>query len=46
VARAARGHGALIRPMTRALGFSPPLTLRPEHLDLLVEAVRAGLDEC
>ncbi|WP_250549360.1 aspartate aminotransferase family protein [Pseudonocardia sp. H11422] len=43
VARAVRERGALIRPMTSALGFSPPLTLREEHLDLLVDAMRGGL---
>jgi adenosylmethionine-8-amino-7-oxononanoate aminotransferase len=44
VARAARERGVLVRPMTSALGFSPPLTARPEHLDQLVEAVRGALD--
>lgn len=44
VARAARERGVLVRPMTSALGFSPPLTARPEHLDLLVDAVRGALD--
>lgn len=45
VARAVRARGALVRPMSSALGFSPPLTLRPEHLDVLVDAVRGGLDD-
>ncbi len=44
VTRAVRERGVLIRPMISAVGFSPPLTLRAEHLDLLVDAVRAGLD--
>jgi 4-aminobutyrate aminotransferase-like enzyme len=26
------------------LGFSPPLTLADEHLDLLTDAVRGALD--
>jgi len=43
VARAARERGVLIRPMVSALGCSPPLTARPEHLDLLVDAVRGAL---
>lgn len=43
-ARAARGRGVLIRPMTSALGFSPPLTATTEHLDLLVDGVRGALD--
>ncbi len=45
VGMAVRGRGVLIRPMARALAFSPPLTLQTGHLDLLVEAVRGGLDE-
>ena len=45
VARAVRGRGALIRPMISALGFSPPLTTQTSHLDLLVDVVRAGLDD-
>jgi putrescine aminotransferase len=44
VFRATRERGVLIRPMVSALGFSPPLTATPEHLDLLAEATRAGLD--
>lgn len=44
VGAAVRERGVLIRPMTSALGFSPPLTLQPAHLDLLAEAVRGGLD--
>jgi adenosylmethionine-8-amino-7-oxononanoate aminotransferase len=45
VADAARGHGVIIRPMVSALGFSPPLTATEEHLDLLVDGVRKGLDQ-
>jgi putrescine aminotransferase len=44
VGRAVRERAVLVRPMTSALGFSPPLTLRPEHLDILCDAVRGGLD--
>jgi adenosylmethionine-8-amino-7-oxononanoate aminotransferase len=44
VARRARERGALVRPMISALGFSPPLTLADEHLDLLTDAVRGALD--
>ena len=44
VFRATRERGVLIRPMGSALGFSPPLTATAEHLDLLAEATRAGLD--
>lgn len=42
--RAARERGVLIRPMTSALGFSPPRTATTEHLDLLVDGVRGALD--
>ncbi|HVL86094.1 MAG TPA: aspartate aminotransferase family protein [Pseudonocardia sp.] len=44
VARAVREHGVLIRPTTSAVAFSPPLTLRAEHLAVLADSVRAGLD--
>jgi putrescine aminotransferase len=42
---AVRSRGVLIRPMVSAVAFSPPLTLRAEHLDVLVDAVRGGLDD-
>lgn len=45
VAGAAREHGALIRPMVSSLGFSPPLTITEEQLDLLVDATAAALDD-
>ena len=45
VGMAVRERGALVRPMATALAFSPPLTVATDHLDLLVEAVRGGLDE-
>ncbi|SFN91632.1 Adenosylmethionine-8-amino-7-oxononanoate aminotransferase [Pseudonocardia ammonioxydans] len=45
VFRAARERGVLIRPMGSAIGYSPPLTVTAEHLDLLAEATRAGLDD-
>ena len=45
VAGAAREHGALIRPMVSSLGFSPPLTVTEEQLDLLVDATAAALDD-
>ncbi len=46
VGKAVRARGVLIRPMTSAVAFSPPLTLRAEHLDVLVDAVREGLTAC
>jgi len=45
VAAAAREHGVLIRPMISSLGFSPPLTVTEEQLDLLVDATAAALDD-
>jgi adenosylmethionine-8-amino-7-oxononanoate aminotransferase len=45
VFEAVREHGALIRPMVSAVGFSPPLTTADEQLDELADAVRAGLDD-
>jgi adenosylmethionine-8-amino-7-oxononanoate aminotransferase len=45
VTRGARERGVLIRPMISSVGFSPPLTLADEHLDLLTEAVRGALDD-
>ncbi|MBV6762325.1 aminotransferase family protein [Rhodococcus opacus] len=45
VMHAVRRNGALIRPMGTAMGFSPPLTATEEHIDLLVDTVRTGLDE-
>jgi putrescine---pyruvate transaminase len=45
VAREARERGVLVRPMVSAIAVSPPLTLAEEHLDLLTDALRGGLDE-
>jgi adenosylmethionine-8-amino-7-oxononanoate aminotransferase len=45
VFEAVREHGALIRPMVSAVGFSPPLTTADEQLDELADAVRAWLDD-
>jgi len=44
VARGARDRGVLVRPMVSAVAVSPPLTLAEEHLDLLTDALRGGLD--
>jgi adenosylmethionine-8-amino-7-oxononanoate aminotransferase len=44
VAAGARERGVLVRPMVSAVAVSPPLTLAEEHLDLLTDAYRAGLD--
>jgi putrescine---pyruvate transaminase len=34
----------LVRPLLGAVAVSPPLTVEQEHLDLLAEGIRAGLD--
>ena len=41
----ARAKGVLVRALLGGVAMSPPLTSEPEHLDLLVEGLRAGLDE-
>jgi putrescine aminotransferase len=42
---AIRDHGVLIRPMGTALGFSPPLIATEEHIAVITDAVRRGLDD-
>ena len=44
VAAGAREAGVLVRPLLGAVAMSPPLTVEQEHLDLLAEAIGAGLD--
>ncbi|OZM80131.1 aspartate aminotransferase family protein [Pseudonocardia sp. MH-G8] len=43
-ARAARDRGVLVRPMISSIAVSPPLTMTDEHVELLVDALRGGLD--
>ncbi|MHA6618882.1 aminotransferase family protein [Pseudonocardia sp. DLS-67] len=45
VAAGARERGVLVRPMVSAVAVSPPLTLAEEHIDLITEALRGGLDD-
>jgi len=45
VAAAARRRGVLVRPMVSALAVSPPLTFTDEHVELMVEGLRGGLDD-
>jgi adenosylmethionine-8-amino-7-oxononanoate aminotransferase len=40
----ARGKGVLVRAVIGGVAMSPPLISEPEHLELLVEGLRAGLD--
>lgn len=39
-----RERGALVRPLGNSIAVSPPLTCTTEHLDLLGEALTAGLE--
>lgn len=45
VAAGARERGVLVRPMVSAVAVSPPLTLAEEHIGLLTDALRGGLDD-
>jgi putrescine aminotransferase len=45
VAAGARKRGVLVRPMVSAVAVSPPLTFTDEHIDLLTDALRGGLDD-
>ena len=44
VAQGAREAGVLVRPLLGAIAMSPPLTVEQEHIDLLAQAIRNGLD--
>jgi adenosylmethionine-8-amino-7-oxononanoate aminotransferase len=47
VARAAQGAreaGVLLRPLLGSLAISPPLTVEPDHLRQIADAIRSGLD--
>ncbi|GAA5120776.1 aminotransferase family protein [Pseudonocardia adelaidensis] len=45
VAAGARERGVLVRPMVSAVAVSPPLTLADEHIELITDALRGGLDD-
>jgi adenosylmethionine-8-amino-7-oxononanoate aminotransferase len=44
IAAGAREAGVLVRPLLGALAVSPPLIVEQEHLDLIADGFRAGLD--
>jgi len=44
VALGARDAGVLVRPLGTSVATSPPLTVRCEHLPMIAEAIRRGLD--
>jgi putrescine---pyruvate transaminase len=45
VAQAVRRNGVMVRPLATSIAVSPPLTATEQHLELLTEALVAGLDE-
>ncbi len=42
--QAIRPHGVILRALGSALAISPPLTISPDEIQLIHDAVRAGLD--
>jgi adenosylmethionine-8-amino-7-oxononanoate aminotransferase len=44
VAAGAREAGVIVRPLLKGVAMSPPLISQPEHIELLVQGIRAGLD--
>jgi putrescine---pyruvate transaminase len=44
VAQGAREAGVLVRPLLAGVAVSPPLIADQEHIELLAQAIRAGLD--
>jgi putrescine---pyruvate transaminase len=44
VARAARDHGVLVRPLVTSVAVSPPLTVQSEHLTLIAESLARAFD--
>jgi adenosylmethionine-8-amino-7-oxononanoate aminotransferase len=44
VAQGAREAGVLVRPLLAGVAVSPPLIADQEHIDLIAQAIRAGLD--
>jgi putrescine aminotransferase len=44
LAAGAREAGVLVRPLLKVVAVSPPLISEPEHIELLVQGISAGLD--
>jgi adenosylmethionine-8-amino-7-oxononanoate aminotransferase len=44
VAQGAREAGVLVRPLLKGVAVSPPLICEQEHIDLIAQGIRAGLD--
>jgi adenosylmethionine-8-amino-7-oxononanoate aminotransferase len=45
VAALARRGGVLVRPLGTGVAVSPPLTVTPDHFELIIEALSTALDE-
>jgi putrescine aminotransferase len=45
LAAGAREAGVLVRPLLGGVAVSPPLICEQEHIDLLAQAIEAGLDD-
>jgi putrescine---pyruvate transaminase len=45
LAQGAREAGVLVRPLLKGVAVSPPLTCDGEHIDLIRQAIEAGLDQ-
>ena len=45
LAAGARRAGVLVRPLLGGVAVSPPLICEQEHIDLLAQGIRAGLDD-
>ena len=44
VAAGAREAGVLVRPLLGGVAMSPPLICEQEHIELIADGIRAGLD--
>lgn len=44
LAQGAREAGVLVRPLLGAIALSPPLIVEQEHLELIADGIRQGLD--
>jgi putrescine---pyruvate transaminase len=45
LAMLARRDGVLVRPLAAGVAVSPPLTVTPDHFELIIEALSTALDE-
>jgi adenosylmethionine-8-amino-7-oxononanoate aminotransferase len=45
VALAARGHEVMLRPLGNVVVLMPPLSIKPQEVDFLVDGVREAIAE-